>query len=63
MPIGTALFLDTSIQIARFVHSRETKDKINERIKQYTLVVSSEVVLQEFKRRLLKEAQYRMALS
>ena len=29
---GTAIFLDTSIQIARFIHSPEAKRRIDERI-------------------------------
>jgi hypothetical protein len=55
---GTAVFLDTSIQIARFIHSTKTKQRIEERIRQYDMVVTSSVVKQEFKRRLLKEAKY-----
>ncbi len=58
MPEGNAVFLDTSIQIARIVHNEEIKVRIAWRISQYDLTVSSEVVKQEFKRRLLKEAQY-----
>ena len=58
MPTGSAIFLDTSIQIARIVHGPEIKQKIQERISEYDLPVSSEIVKQEFKRRLLKEAQY-----
>jgi len=55
---GTAVFVDTSIQIARFVHSREKKRRIEERLAKYDIVLTSSVVRQEFKRRLLKEAQY-----
>lgn len=58
MTEGSALFLDTSIQIARTVHGPETKKRIENRLAEYDLTVSSEVVKQEFKRRLLKEAQY-----
>ena len=58
MSKSPAIFLDTSIQIARVVHSQETKARIESRVKQYEITVSSEVVKQEFKRRLLKEAQY-----
>jgi hypothetical protein len=57
---GTAVFLDTSIQIAMVVHSKEAKRKISERIKEYDIRATSEVVRQEFKRRLLKEAKYLM---
>ncbi|MFI5457610.1 MAG: hypothetical protein ACHRXM_19380 [Isosphaerales bacterium] len=55
---GTAIFLDTSIQIARFIHSSEAKRKIEQRIRQYDFTVTSSVVRQEFKRRFLKEAKY-----
>jgi hypothetical protein len=55
---GTAVFLDTSIQIARIVHSPLEKRKIAERISEYDITASSVVVRQEFKRRLLKEAKY-----
>jgi hypothetical protein len=58
VPQGSAIFLDTSIQIARFAHGPEIKAKINARIAEYDLPVSSEVVRLEFKRRFLKEAQY-----
>jgi hypothetical protein len=56
------IFLDTSIAIARTVHSPETKLRIRERVSSHELVVSSLVVKQEFKRRLLKEAQYLLGL-
>jgi hypothetical protein len=55
---GTAVFLDTSIQIARFVHGPLAKRKIAERMSQYDITATSVVVRQEFKRRLLKEAKY-----
>jgi hypothetical protein len=55
---GTAVFLDTTIQIARVVHSEGTKQRIKETIKQYTLRASSPVVKQEYKRRLLEEVQW-----
>jgi hypothetical protein len=58
MRTGTAVFLDTSIQIARFVHSPGAKRRIDARLQQYDLTVTSLVVRQEFKRRLLKEARY-----
>ncbi len=53
-----AVFLDTSIQIARFVHGPLTKRKIAERLRNFSFVATSLVVRQEFKRRLLKEARY-----
>jgi hypothetical protein len=52
------IFLDTSIQIARVVHSAEKKRKIENQIRNYTTVYTSLIVKQEYKRRLLKEAQY-----
>ena len=58
MSNGTALFLDTSIQIARIVHSPEIKLLIKNRLKKYNIIATSLIVKQEFKRRLLKEANY-----
>ncbi len=58
MSQASKVFVDTSVQIARFVHSKEIKERINARTSQYDVVVTSEIVKQEFKRRLLKEAQY-----
>lgn len=58
MPSGTALFLDTTIQIASFVHSPEQKERIAQRLGQYDITVTGLVVRQEFRRRLLKEARY-----
>ncbi len=55
---GTAIFLDTTIQIARLVHSPLMKRRIEECTRQYDVKVTSSVVRQEFKRRLLKEAKY-----
>jgi hypothetical protein len=56
------LFLDTSIQIARHVHGPKTKEAINRRLSQHSRHVTSLVVRQEFKRRLLKEADYLLRL-
>ena len=56
------LFLDTSIQIARHVHGPQTKAAIKQRLSQHTKHVTSLVVRQEFKRRLLKEAAYLLNL-
>jgi len=53
-----SIFLDTSIVIARLVHQPATKKRIRERLSKYDQSVTSLVVKQEFKRRLLKEAQY-----
>jgi hypothetical protein len=56
------LFLDTSIQIARHVHGPQTKAAIKKRLSQHSKHVTSLVVRQEFKRRLLKEAAYLLGL-
>ena len=55
---GSAIFLDTSIQIARFFREKRMKNRIEERLSNYDMVVSSSIVLQEFKRRVLGEAYY-----
>jgi hypothetical protein len=56
------VFLDTSIQIARFVHSPASKHRIETQLRNYDALMSGLVVKQEFKRRLLKEAQYLLSL-
>jgi hypothetical protein len=56
------VFVDTSIQVARFVHSPETKQRIRNRLELYGSVSTGLVVRQEFKRRLLKEAKYLLEL-
>ncbi|MGA2585340.1 MAG: hypothetical protein ABSG31_18885 [Tepidisphaeraceae bacterium] len=55
---STSIFLDTSIQIARRVHSPEIKNAIQSRLKNQSQIESGLVVRQEFKRRLLKDAIY-----
>ena len=64
MPSGQQqdVFLDTSIQIARHVHGPQTKEAINQRLARHSRQVTSLVVRQEFKRRLLKEAEYLLRL-
>jgi hypothetical protein len=54
----TAVFLDTTIQIARFVRGKRLKDRIEAFLCTFQLRVTSLVVRQEFKRRLLNEAVY-----
>jgi hypothetical protein len=56
------LFLDTSIQIARQIHGPQTKAAIKKRLSKHSKHVTSLVVRQEFKRRLLKEAAYLLGL-
>ena len=56
------LFLDTSIQIARHVHGPQTKAALKKRLSQHSKHVTSLVVRQEYKRRLLKEAAYLLGL-
>jgi hypothetical protein len=58
MPTGTAIFLDTSIQIARIAHSPQTKEHIARQLAGYDLIISSLTVKQEYKRRFLWEIQY-----
>lgn len=58
MPTGTAIFTDTSIHIARLLREPEMKKIIEQRLASYDLVVSSSVVVQEFKRRVMSEAIY-----
>jgi hypothetical protein len=53
-----SLFVDTSIEIARVVHGPLMKARIRERLARHRQTVTSLVVRQEFKRRLLKEAEY-----
>lgn len=62
MASGTAVFLDTTIQIARFVHSPSLKQLIEGKIRFFHVSVTSLVVKQEFKRRLLREAKYLLDL-
>lgn len=56
------VFVDTSIQIARLVHGPQTKAGIRHRLAQHERVFTGLVVRQEFKRRLLKEAEYLLRL-
>ncbi len=58
MSTGTAIFPDTSIHIARLLREPEIKKMIEQRLASYDLVVSSSVVVQEFKRRVMPEAIY-----
>ena len=57
MPDGTAIFVDTSTQIARVIHGSAAKQRIEDRLHRYDITVTSEVVKQEFKRRLLSKAK------
>lgn len=56
------LFLDTSILIARHVHSAKTKERIKERLAQHEQILTGLTARQEYKRRLLKEAEYLLRL-
>ena len=62
MQTGTAIFPDTSIHIARLLREPEMKKTIEQRLDSYDMVVSSSVVVQEFKRRVIPEAIYLMNL-
>jgi hypothetical protein len=59
---GRAVFLDTTIQIARIVHGPKAKELIRQKIASFDCSVTSLVVWEEFKRRLLKDAQYLLNL-
>jgi len=59
---GTAVFLDTTIQIGRFVHAPEMKQRIHHRVSAYDVSVTGLLVRLEFKRRLLREADYLLRL-
>lgn len=52
------VFIDTSIQIARTIHSPEKKRKIEARLNSFSEVFTGLIVKQEYKRRLLKNARY-----
>jgi hypothetical protein len=52
------VFLDTTIMIARLVHSPERRRNIERRLAKHSEKVTSLGVRQEFKRRLLREADY-----
>jgi hypothetical protein len=58
MPSGTAIFTDTSIEVARLLREPEMKKAIEQRLASYNITVSSPVVIQEFKRRVITEAVY-----
>ena len=62
MPDQVAAFLDTSIQIARLIHAPAIRQQIEKRISTFDFTATSLVVQQEFKRRLLKDALYLLAL-
>jgi hypothetical protein len=59
---STAAFVDTSIQIARLIHSPETRQEIDNRLQSFELITTGLIVRQEFKRRLLKDARYLLEL-
>jgi hypothetical protein len=52
------IFTDTTIHIARLIHSNKIKQQINTCIAKFPREVTGLVVRQEFKRRLLSEARY-----
>jgi len=56
------LFLDTTIQISRFIREQEFKEKIKMQLSNFEQIVTSLIVLLEFKRRLLGEAIYLLNL-
>lgn len=54
----SSIFIDTSIVIARKLHGPKTKQLIENRLAQYENIFIGLVVLQEYKRRVLKEVNY-----
>jgi hypothetical protein len=58
----TALFVDTSVQIARFHREPAMKTTIMASLHKYEIKVSSRIALQEYKRRILGEAVYLLNL-
>jgi hypothetical protein len=59
---SAALFLDTSIQISRFFKSDDLKRRIHDQLSKFDLVLTGLVVRNEFRRRVLGEAQYLLRL-
>lgn len=55
---GTAVFLDTTILIAKAVHAPGIKERISQTLKRFDFRCSGLVARQEYKRRLLKDARY-----
>ena len=52
------VFLDTSIQIARWIHGPRTKQRIRERLREFDSTSTGLVVRHEFKERFLKDVAY-----
>lgn len=55
---NTAIFLDSTVQILRFIGSKDVKAKIRNRLSRYGISITSLVVRQEFKRRFLTDVRY-----
>lgn len=55
---GSAIFIDTSVQLLRFIGSKDIKAQINRMLSGYGFSVTSLVVRQEFKRRFLTDVRY-----
>ncbi len=53
-----AVYLDTTILIALFIHAPKIKFEIREKIASYSVALTGQLAEQEFTRRLLKEAEY-----
>ena len=63
MDYRAAIFIDTSVQLLRFIGSSDVKAQINLRLSGHGFSVTSLVVRQEFKRRFLTDVRYvRIAL-
>jgi hypothetical protein len=63
IPQGTAVFLDTSIIIAKSIHCPEIRNLISERLKSYNYACSGLVARRELKQTILKDANYLLNLS
>jgi hypothetical protein len=55
---GSAIFIDTSVQLLRFIGNKDVKASIDSRLSGYGFSVTSLVVRQEFKRRFLTDVRY-----
>lgn len=58
MEYSSAIFIDTSVQILRFIGSRDIKAQVENQIRAHRFSVTSLVVRQEFKRRFLTDVRY-----
>lgn len=62
MDLQRAIFMDTSIIIGQLFHSPAMRDRIEFQLARHKSRVTSSVVRQEFRRRVIKEARYLLGL-